>query len=333
MRAIITSDLHLTDRPADEYRWRIFGQLLELSKKHALDELWILGDITEFKDYHSSRLVNRFVDTLHWTRKMSRLNFVHIVKGNHDGLDPNTPYFGFVGKLGWCHFHKEPTVLDSGRDRIAVLPHSRTLEEDWARLDVADATHIFLHATFDGARAETGAKLRGHDPRMFDRTKAVILSGDIHVPQKVGSVLYCGAPYPIRHRDSFRPRSVVVIGRTLTFEHLRNIRKLVVEFGPEVSKNPPELNPGDQVKALIKLRDSELGDWQEWKQLAQQYCKEQSAVLSMVQLSKIGHKLKPKIRTGESRTQTPAEALRAYCARNKVEKPLATIGAQLLEEE
>lgn len=333
MRAIVVSDLHLTDRPADEYRWTVFSQIAELSKKHAADELWILGDLTEFKDYHSSRLVNRIANRLHWCRKSSRLNFIHILRGNHDGLDPNTPYFRFLGFIGWCTFYSEPRILESGRDRIAVLPHSRTLAEDWNKLDVEDATHIFLHATFDGARAETGTRLRGDDPHMFDRTGAVVLSGDIHVPQKVGSVLYCGAPYPIRFGDRFRPRALVVVDRQVTSERLLNIRKLIVEFGPDVRQDPPALRPGDQIKAIIKLRDSELGDWQEWKQLVQQYCKEQSAVLSAVQLSKVGHTGKPKIQTKEHRTLTPAEALRAYCARNKVEAPLVKLGAQLLEED
>jgi UDP-2,3-diacylglucosamine pyrophosphatase LpxH len=331
MEAIVTSDLHLTDNPSDEYRWSVFPQLVDLSNYYGSNELWILGDLTHMKDNHSSRLVNRIVETLHWTRKMSKINIVHILKGNHDGLDPNRPYFGFLDKFGWCNFYKEPRILECRRDRIIVLPHSKRLADDWRRVEMDDASHIFLHATFNGARAEVGIRLEGCNADMFDRTRALILSGDIHVPQRVGRVRYVGAPYPIRFGDHFQPRALVVSGRQLISERLNSIRKVVINIGPNISK-PVVLKPNDQVKVQIHLRQSEYGDWQKWKRKALKLCEQRHAVLCGVQLSKeIEQSRKPQII--RSRSKSPQEALKAYCMKKSVDSKLKTLGLEMLEED
>jgi UDP-2,3-diacylglucosamine pyrophosphatase LpxH len=57
MKAIITSDLHLTDRPQDEYRWGIFPWLVNQSKELEVENLFILGDLTDFKDKHSAKII------------------------------------------------------------------------------------------------------------------------------------------------------------------------------------------------------------------------------------------------------------------------------------
>ena len=55
MLTLLTSDLHLTDRPNDAYRWDFLSKWLWGIR---FDSLVILGDLTEEKDCHSSVLVN-----------------------------------------------------------------------------------------------------------------------------------------------------------------------------------------------------------------------------------------------------------------------------------
>jgi len=44
MSILITSDLHLTDRDRDEYRWGLFPWIAEQIDKHEVSTLLFLGD-------------------------------------------------------------------------------------------------------------------------------------------------------------------------------------------------------------------------------------------------------------------------------------------------
>src|SRR5271170_7219973 len=95
---LITSDIHLTDNHRDDYRWKLFPFLAEQIEKHNVHYLLCLGDVTETKDGHKSSLVNRVVDEFKWLVDTYKIQ-LFILKGNHDFIDPNLPYFRFLDSM------------------------------------------------------------------------------------------------------------------------------------------------------------------------------------------------------------------------------------------
>src|SRR5277367_5080261 len=96
MSVLITSDIHLTDNPRDKYRWNLLPWLGEQAKKYQVDKIFILGDLTDSKDRHSASLVNAFVTSI---IKLASECPVILLKGNHDYIDENTPFFMFTNSL------------------------------------------------------------------------------------------------------------------------------------------------------------------------------------------------------------------------------------------
>lgn len=338
--SLFISDLHLTDRVHDAYRWRVFEQCAELSRQHSVTELFVLGDLTEAKDYHSSRLVNKIVDSFYFLRKTSRINEIYFLKGNHDGLDPEHPYFHFLRRMPWASVFVEPTWVDKGKETLLFLPHTRDPEKDWAGLEMGDASFIFLHGTVGGAVSETGQKMEGISLDWFKGLRCTILAGDIHVPQKIGPVEYVGAPYPIRFGDVYQGRALGYIdGKRVEFP-LENLRKHTLRLeGPLVQSGKarwPGLRKGDQVTFVIVLSDSELGEWHERKKWCMDFCAAEGAVLLNVKLERkaTAASTKPSLAAVKAaKVRTPEETLSLYCATRKVEAPLAKLGKQLLAEE
>lgn len=334
MDGLLASDLHLTDRTQDEYRWLIFNQLRDFSNEHAMSDLYLLGDLTEFKDFHSSRLVNRLVDALYWMRRNSRIAQVHILKGNHDGLDPDTPYFKFLRRIPWINFYVDPTWVERGKDTLFFLPHTRNAEEDWKDLELGNASHIFIHGAVKGAVSESGMELDGIPLDMFRGLRCMILAGDIHVPQVVGGkVEYVGAPYPIRFGDTFQPRVLMLRNNKKISLPLDNIRKLTFTMvSGGWTTTPLDIKRGDQVKVIISLLDSEMGEFHKLKQEAIKAVEREGGVLMKVQLERRMGK-KPVIKAKRaSNATTPAQELEVFCRRNRVDQSLAEVGQAILEE-
>lgn len=335
MHALIASDLHLTDRPNDEYRWKIFDQVAQLSNELGIQDFYALGDLTEYRDYHSSALVNRIVDSLYHLRRRSRINQIRILKGNHDGVAKDTPFFKFLRRLPWCSFYTEPTMVEEGKDTLLFLPHTNSPEEDWKDLELGNASHIFIHGTVTGAVSETGHELTGIPVSLFKGLRCCVLAGDIHVPQRVAKVVeYVGAPYPIRFGDSFEPRVVLLEDRKITSLLLDNIHKPTLRCSAtRMDKGFSSLRPGDQVKVIIELAESELGEFHKLKQEAMKKVTAAKAILGKVQLERIGSK-KPRLKTSkESKrgtTRTPLDELRRYCNRNAVPEHIQEVGEHIL---
>ena len=140
---LITTDLHLTDRSDEAYRWDIFPFLKKQATKHKTQHIFILGDLTDFKDNHSARLVNRIVEEV---VGLTDYGGVTILKGNHDYVDPKTPFFMFLDGMSVDPYGSEPVVrfvtditkTKISNKRVLLLPHTRTPKEDWKGVDMHD---------------------------------------------------------------------------------------------------------------------------------------------------------------------------------------------------
>ena len=94
MNSLVTGDWHFSDNPRDDYRHAYMKKLMRLIKRKKVNNLIVLGDLTEEKDRHSAWLVNQVV--LHFA-ELSQLCKIYILRGNHDYVDPDTPFFSFLG--------------------------------------------------------------------------------------------------------------------------------------------------------------------------------------------------------------------------------------------
>src|SRR6266496_3389195 len=134
---IIVSDLHLTDRPLDGYRWGLFPWLVSeiISKYSGLKELFILGDLTEAKDRHSATLVNLVVENIVRLYRGTGLHGITLLRGNHDGLG-DVAYFEFLRNFPFIKVITKPVIEPYGLTKIALLPHTKNPTGDWAVVEL-----------------------------------------------------------------------------------------------------------------------------------------------------------------------------------------------------
>ena len=257
---LLISDLHLTSKPSDEYRWGIFPWLRStLCKKSGIQSLVILGDLTDSKDFHGSLLVNRIVNELLSLTPL--VQQIYILKGNHDYLKPtDPPFFSFLGHHEKITYIDTPYVDNNVFESDALclfLPHTRTPKTDWAQYSFLQYDFVFMHQTVRGAKASNGVRMDGELDNVFDDVPSIrIYSGDIHVPQDIGDVRYVGSPYPVHFGDRFRSRALVIDGRFQEHEiGFKTLKRLSIKGTlDEIMSELADLKAGDQVK--VELQES-----------------------------------------------------------------------------
>lgn len=265
--ALITTDLHLTANPRDDYRWGLWAWLRKECEKNNVQTLLILGDVTDAKDRHPAVLINRIVKEIDACRAVVPRIIINM--GNHDYETTGNPFLGFLSTLSGVTFASRPSDTSSEGEAALFLPHTKAPLKDWGSFDWSMYRFVFMHQTVDGSIASNGQKMTG-DVFPDMRAAGKIYSGDIHVPQIINGVEYIGSPYHVHFGDSFKPRCVLLDGfgkpRDL---HFRTIQRRTIECLPGefyVSGLPTlELRKGDQVKIRVHLQRSELQDWLEIK--------------------------------------------------------------------
>lgn len=341
---LITTDLHLTDRARDEYRWELFPWLAEQLKKGGHSDLLILGDLTDAKDGHSAKLVNRIIDTLRGLPAT-----VHIIKGNHDYADEDCPFFRFLDpeRCGdpdaQVRFYPEPRVFWAGELDILALPHTSNPDEDWSALNeemFADADMIVCHQTFKGANAGKGYKLDGISSTWFSEygVNVPVLSGDIHVPQDLGDVTYVGCPYPIAFGDSFNP-SVVSLDIDEGFQVKRlpvpTIRKLSLDVYDPEELYDYDLKKGDQLKLRVHMPRSEFGTWWEARRDAvHEIAKECGAVIYSAELREKPTRRRARMKDPKAKAPeavSPSEVMTKFCQTRGVDEAVEFSGREVLD--
>lgn len=330
MTFLITTDLHLSSRPKDSYRFGLFQWLAKQQKKYDAQGIFILGDLTEDKDCHAATLVNRTVDEMTGLRPP-----IYIDRGNHDGINPNDPFFRFLSCIDGINFSVEPEWLaDWG---IAMIPHCRDQDEFDRACGIIKpkATAVMLHNTFEGAMSETGRRLSGLRASLaaFKGSQGV-WSGDIHKPQQAGPVTYVGSPYHVRFGDDFEPRVLLIQGKQKRDLHFPCPRKwkLVINDPDEIGKNE-NLREGDQVKITIQLAREEVVDWAKHKARAIAACKELGVEVYGPTLEVLSSSKKPE-RTApeEIASRSPIELVKEYCLREKASSKVKEAGLAIIQE-
>lgn len=337
MAILISTDLHFTDKPRDSYRFGLFDFLVAERAKHNASLTLILGDITDLKDNHSSKLVNAIVDGLH---KLAKDAPVIILKGNHDYLaDPDSPFFDFLNYHKNIGFVTTPrTWITSEGKKLLFLPHIRD-EETWDnfRLDTRP-DYAFIHQTVTGAISETGRRLDGYSLKPLKRLRCPVFAGDVHKPHTIGPVTYIGPPYHVKFGDNFEPRCAVLNQRT---GKLKNIyfecpRKWSLDIDdPDELLRDKRLRSGDQVKVNLELHREDIVNWPAHKERI-------ASILKQLELQSFGIELKVdkavSRKRGEAKveeqrqTRAPLEVFGSFCKTEKLPKAVRLAGKQLMKE-
>lgn len=323
MTWLVTSDLHLSDRPKDAYRFGLFPWLARQQALHGVTATYILGDLTDSKDKHSSALVNRLVDELIGLQPP-----IYILRGNHDGLDPANPYFRFLSTIEGVTFVVEPTLIDG----VAFIPHCRTQKEFDRACGIIppQALLVCCHNTFTGAIGENGTRLAGLGAALVAQAgPRRAYSGDVHRPQVSGPITYVGSPYPVRFGDDYTAR-VLLIKKDREqnlFYPAPHKWSLTVRDEDDIL-NDEDLRQGDQVKLTIEMLREESVEWVAHKQRVLTACKERG-------LEVYGVELKVQTPATQERTtlkavKSPGEVLDAFCQAEELAAEIKRAGKGLL---
>lgn len=258
MKTLITGDLHLAENPRDEYRLQWFEILPELAREHEADRVIIVGDITEVKDAHRARLVNRIVDGF---KALADVSHVYVLKGNHDYLAEDVPFFRFLQHLPRVRWINEPTRIKlRGLGACLFLPHARS-PEDWGDHLRDSYDYFFCHQTFNGARLDNGRAAEGgaFSPDLFHGEGFRVISGDVHAPQKVGPIIYVGAPYAVDFGDDYAPRVLLLEGKAMRSIPARGPQKRLIEAESMAGlmAREGEVRRGDIIKVRAVLEEGE----------------------------------------------------------------------------
>lgn len=341
---ILLSDLHLTDNPDDEYRWKVFPFLRDKISALGLElkVLFILGDLCQNKDRHSAVLVNRVVENIVGLYRAG-LNRIVILTGNHDGVG-GAAYFEFLKWFPYITMVTKPCIEQIGLSSIALLPHTKTPEQDWKSIHFRGLHYVFAHATVKGAKSETGYALPGEGGILESLTRmklgitagpSRVWSGDVHVPQKIGQLEYVGAPYPIRFGDSYKGRIVLLDNHKQTDWHMPTIKKASVSISDVSELDKAWLKAGDQLKVELVLPREDRHAWHQQRDKIAAWCQQKGVGLYGVELQgqpRVGLNLKSREAIVAPTLVHPDQALSSYIKKTPASRPAEEVGLRLLRK-
>lgn len=287
---VLVSDLHLTNNPRDAYRWGLFPWLAELRRTYpTLRYVFVLGDLTDAKDKHSSELVNEVVRCL--VDLTDAGLEVYVLQGNHDYLKEGNPFFGFLEHLDNIHFISQPIGIKFPEiGSVFFVPHmrdsKRLLELPYTNHDL-----VLMHQTVGGAVASNGQKMNGELPSRFLPSYVKVFSGDIHVPQVVGDVEYVGSPYHVHFGDRFKPRAILLDEDRYQDVHFPTIERFTVDLSPKTASECESrldnlrLKPDDQLKVRVLLGSSLVGEWWDIKRRIIDWCHNHNVMLCGLEMT------------------------------------------------
>ncbi len=364
-RILFTSDLHLTDRYADEYRWKVFSKLRHVAREHCATVIAILGDITDAKGGHSSALVNRMC---HEIESLSQEFEVYILKGNHDYTEEHLPFFGFLDLLPNVRFISDPELLNVGGTPVLAVPHAHSgpatrfgeagtdkgsrntlvgrVVTDMVRQGGFDM--IWIHNTVRGSIYSNGKVMENHgvdltppskpSPRrhsgLYEGIGVPIIAGDVHVPQEVGPVTYLGAPHPVCFGDGWLPRFML-------FDPQKGLKSIPIDsiqkhsftlVGPEACEEAlEEVGGGDQIKVIVRLAREDMGMWQSIRESLFAQAGRAGATIESISMQCYEETYLPDKNMNPADAElTVRQTYDEYCKENMISTRLSAAGVRIL---
>jgi DNA repair exonuclease SbcCD nuclease subunit len=330
MTLLITSDLHLTSNLRDEYRWGLFPWLIDQIAKRKVSHLLILGDLTDAKDRHQSALVNRLCYCIGMLAK--HVEGVHFLKGNHDFVDQNNPFFGFLRGYPKVSYISIPMTMTIGSEKVCFLPAVRDYTVDWPKSGFKDIDIIFAHATFKGAELENGTKIESGVPLSYlNGFKGKVISGDIHVPQTLGKVTYCGAPYHTTFGSVFDPRVIVLKDDKLVSVLTPFLRRPTLKITAPSDLVDLAARKGDQVKIRVQLKRQDYATWPALRTEIKAIAEQRNWNLCALELLPFSNPQRPDTQRFDTTRAAPQRIVTEFAQKKKLSKEVLGIGVSLVE--
>ena len=254
---LLFTDTHLTDQPADEYRWEVFNHVRQAAKDYEVTSITNLGDMVDRKDRFTAKFVNRLNSEIKLISKLAPLD---IMMGNHDNPLNGQAFFEFLNDFEHeVRYITKPTFCG----KLILLPYTHNPIKDWAAIKFDTFDAAFMHATVTGARSESGFELSGGKFPPFP-PKLKIYSGDVHQPQTVGQVTYVGTQHPIKYGDKGPFRMLLLDPKT--FDIVKEIRidaarKLVLDVTSLADLEGIDVRPGDQIRVRFAVGSGDVSKW------------------------------------------------------------------------
>lgn len=319
MKLLITSDIHLNDSQKDSVRFELFPWLAKQQSTHKTDASFILGDLTVEKDNHSSVLVNQLIEGL-----MILKPPVYILKGNHDYIREDLPFFNFLSAIDGITFCTEPEFLK--KYNVYMVPHQLTQAAlDKALKATPEGCLVFMHQTLTGAISDTGSRLTGM--ALTPNKAHTLCSGDIHVPHKCEGVTYIGSPYHTRHGIDYIPRVLLLDGDKEIDLYFPAPKKLSLTIR-DISELP-KLEKGDQLKLTLELPRSEAVEWANHKKAILEHCKQNEVEVYGLELKVAQARKRPRL-DSQSGNKSNTDYFQAFCASEKVPAQMKAAGLEFI---
>jgi DNA repair exonuclease SbcCD nuclease subunit len=330
MKRLVTADIHLSENPRDAYRFDFMAKLPTLAKRHKADEVTILGDLTDQKDRHSAWLVNKVANALH---TISKVCPVRVLRGNHDYIDGDTPFFRWLSKVDNIYWINQPIQHDGD----LFLPHTYNYERDWDGVFTESYDHIFTHNTFKGAISEHGVEISNGIPLSVLPKDADVISGDVHVPQTIEQVTYVGAPYHIKFGDTYQSRFIVTHpgDRWNSYDIETTNKHLLTAHYNRGKLTCPKMDvrAGDVVKMQIHIDLEHCAQWWEIKETARQLCdKREVTLITASPIIKYG-RMTERMQAAQQRSPRQDDAtLREFSKARNVDDRTLDVGIKLMND-
>lgn len=321
---LIVADLHFTRNYFDEYRWGIFQTLSELIVEHRIEVLDVLGDLTEKKDNHSSSLVNRIAIEFYRLRVLCPNLKINILKGNHDYIDPNEPFFQF---LAFEDVKIDYIVTPEDDGDIAYIPHGFDIR------DSKDCKYVFFHDAIYNFHVRAD-KTSSNGIKQSDLDKNVqYYGGHFHTPQNKRNVTYIGTPYHVYFGDSYDSRCIILDSNGSISISLADkfIRKYKVELCASTGiESFDQLRENDQLKIIYNAQREEVSDWNDISVNISNYCAEHKYRIKSIELQIISedgeHQKIKRIKADEDLLY------KSYVETNSLPDEYVEIGRKILRE-
>lgn len=325
MRILITADLHLTDNPIEQYRWDVFRHLCNYQDETEANRIYILGDITDRKDRHSSFLVNRLVKELD---NLTRFAPIDITMGNHDMPLQGPPFWDFLNEHSLIRYITKP-VWDI--DDCLLLPFSINPREDWKDTGYQKATALFLHQTVEGACVDGNRKIPKDVNPMpnLDYPFTCIISGDVHKPQELEKITYVGAPHPVRFSETWTNRFLLLDTKleTLMEIPIPSIKRRILDIS-DSKEVPTDLRSGDQVRIRYKLNQDKLPQWPDEQEKIKQWGIDKNILIVSIEAL---FEDQGGLSDHQTPALTPTQIYNDFCEAEKVSDQLKNFGKSILD--
>ena len=325
MKRLITSDWQLADNARDRYRTDFVVDMLPaLLAKYKVDQLLVLGDITEAKDNHPAALVNEIVHAFH---NLQSICEVIVLEGNHDYLYEVHPFFKFLtlNKISWI---STPTI----RDNCLFLPHTRDYKKEWKDIDLrGNYDFIFAHNIFTGVNTQTGHALAGIPPSVF-ADDAFCISGDVHEPQTFKNITYVGSPTLCDFGDNYQPR--VLLLDDLNVKSIKvygqQKRLVTVDWHEDDPIFQHTANENDIVKIQVHIKMQHVAEWPKIREYIEKWAIKQKFVINTIQPI-VSYVAGARQKVTKSVRKSDLQYVEALISRTGADERTAQVGKEILD--